>query len=247
MAHLLEEIARFAASPALRALVITGCDPVFSSGANIKGFQRSIDERRDELAPEPTIWEDLDAGWYEEAAGKAIGPDLVRALYNLQKPSIAAVNGPAFGFGCGVALSCDIRIASERAAFSEAFVRYGLPSADGSCWQLPRLIGMGNTLYMQYTAEPVDAAEAHRLGLVSKVVAHDRLMETTMALAQRLGSGATQAYALTKMLVLKSFGQSFPESLADGARAQTLTRRTEDYREGVRAFIEKREPQFKGR
>ena len=87
---------------------------------------------------------------------EAMGPAIVRKLWNLQKPTIAAVNGAAYGLGCGLALSCDIRIASEAARFSEAFVRNGLIPADGSAWQLPRLIGMSNTLLLQYTGDAVD-------------------------------------------------------------------------------------------
>ena len=89
--------------------------------------------------------------------------------YQLQKPSIAAVNGHAMGVGMGVALGCDIRIASEKAVFSEAFVRMGLIPGDGSSWQLPRLIGLSNTLLLQYTGDRVDGSEAYRMGLVSKV------------------------------------------------------------------------------
>src|SRR5581483_10300071 len=163
-------------------------------------------------------------------------------LHHLQKPSIAAVNGAAYGLGCGIALTCDIRIASEKARFSEAFVRNGLIPADGSCWQLPRMIGVGNTLLLQYTGDPIDGAEAYRLGMVSQVVPHEALMDTTMQLAARLAQGPTYSMALIKALVQKAQGQSLEQHLIDAGRAQNLARTTEDHREGVRAFLEKRPP-----
>lgn len=243
------EIDRFAKDSELRALVLTGTDPAFSSGANVRGFQRQIDRPKEEQeAPaETTPWEELDPSRYLHTVTPSAGPPLIAQLHHLQKPSIAAVNGAAYGQGCGLALSCDIRIASEQARFSEAFVRNGLVSADGSCWQLPRLIGMSNTLLMQYTGDPVDGNEAYRLGLCSRVVPHKQLMDAALELATRLAHGPTYAYALTKMLVHKALNQTLEEALIDGGHAQALARKTEDHREGVRAFLEKRQPQFKGR
>ena len=123
---------------------------------------------------------------------EAMGPAIVRKLWNLQKPTIAAVNGAAYGLGCGLALSCDIRIASEAARFSEAFVRNGLIPADGSAWQLPRLGGLSNTCSCN-TPATRSTARAFRMGLCSKVVPHEALMDTTMALATRLAQGPTFA------------------------------------------------------
>ena len=168
-------------------------------------------------------------------------------LYNLQKPTIAAVNGYAMGIGMGMAISCDIRVASTEAGFSEAFIRNGLIPADGSCWQLPRMIGLGNTLLLQYTGEIVPADEAYRMGMVNKVVPHDELMETTMEMAQRLAHGPTYSMSLIKWLVHKSLHTDLEESLRISGAAQSIARETEDHKEGVRAFLEKRQPEFKGR
>lgn len=242
------ELDRFARDPDLRVLVLTGTDPAFCSGANVRGFQRQIDQRAAEQAPPAaTPWEDWDPSRYGHVVTRPGAPPLVLRLYHLQKPSIAAVNGAAYGLGCGIALTCDIRIASEQARFSEAFVRNGLIPADGSCWQLPRMIGLSNTLLLQYTGDAIDGQEAYRLGLVSKVVPHEQLMETALALADRLAHGPTYSYALIKGLVQKALGQTLEEHLIDANRAQNLARKTEDHREGVRAFLEKRQPQFKGR
>ena len=151
------------------------------------------------------------------------------------------------GVRMGVALACDIRIAAEKAQFSEAFVRMGLIPGDGSCWQLPRLIGLSNTLLLQYTGDRVDGNEAYRMGLVSKVVPDDAIMEASMELATRLAQGPTQSLSLIKYLVHKSLETNLRESLALSHVAQEQARQTDDHKEAVRAFLEKRRPEFKGR
>lgn len=242
------EIDRFGQDPDLRVLVLTGAEPAFCSGANVRGFNRAVQQREAQgTPPPPGPWELLDPAYMADSRHEAMGPAIVRQLWNLQKPSIAAVNGAAYGLGCGVALSCDIRIASQNARFSEAFVRNGLIPADGSAWQLPRLIGLSNTLLLQYTGDAVDGQEAYRLGLCSKVVPPDDLMPTTLELATRLAQGPTFSMSLIKMLVHKAQQQDLAEHLTQAARAQNLARQTEDHKEGVRAFLEKRKPNFKGR
>ena len=250
------ELARLEASPDLRAVVITGTDPSFCSGANVERMDRANDARQEgqtipeDLSPK----EYLDRQWSARADDSTPGAETLDGvrfvplrLYELQKPSIAAVNGHAMGLGMGIALSCDIRIASENARMSETFIRRGLIPADGSCWQLPRMIGLGNTFMLQYTGEVLDAQEVYRLGIVSKVTPHDELMETTMDLAQRLAQGPTYSMALIKQLVQRSLHIDFAESLRLAGPAQEIARATEDHREGVRAFVEKRSPSFKGR
>jgi enoyl-CoA hydratase/carnithine racemase len=245
---------RLESEPGLRAMVITGRDPSFCSGANVKRMDQANVERVEEpgIPEDESPFEYLDHRWAESAeadGGEEI--DAVRfvalKIHKLQKPSIAAVNGFALGLGMGIALSCDIRIASEEAQFSETFIKRGLIPADGSCWQLPRMIGLGNTLLLQYTGDFVDAQEALRLGLVSKVTPHQDLMETTMDLAQRIAQGPTYSMALIKRLVQKSLHTDLEESMRLAGPAQGIARQTEDHREGVRAFIEKRKPVFRGR
>jgi enoyl-CoA hydratase/carnithine racemase len=147
----------------------------------------------------------------------------------------------------GIALSCDIRITSESATFSETFIQRGLIPADGSCWQLPRMIGLGNTLLLQYTGDRIDAREALRLGIASKVVPHELLIQETMELATRLAHGSTYGMALVKRLVHRSLHTDFEASMRLAGVAQEIARRTDDHREGVRAFVEKRRPEFTGR
>jgi enoyl-CoA hydratase/carnithine racemase len=249
-----QELARLELDSNLRTLVLTGRDPSFCSGANV----RRMDEANKQGAEQPPVptdltpWEHLEQQWdsLREDSGSA-EIDSVRGvtlrLHNLQKPSIAAVNGYAMGLGMGIALSCDIRIASDNARFSETFVRRGLIPADGSCWQLPRMIGLTNTLLLQYTGDTIEAEDAYRLGIVSKVVSHETLMETTMALAQRLAQGPTYSMALIKKLVYRSLHTDFAESLRLAGPAQAIARSTEDHKEGVRAFVEKRQPVYRGR
>tara|TARA_B100000809_G_scaffold149597_1_gene147115 strand:+ start:95 stop:946 length:852 start_codon:yes stop_codon:yes gene_type:complete len=246
-----QELERLDADADLRTLVLTGTDPSFCSGANVKRMAQANEDREEEPPPHCiSPWDHLQKQWDSMATGESY-MDGVRfiplKLHNLQKPSIAAVNGYAMGLGMGIALSCDIRIASESARFSETFIRRGLIPADGSCWQLPRMIGISNTYMLQYTGDSVEAQEAHRLGMISKVTSHAELMGTTMELARRLASGPTYSMSLIKKLVQESLFKNLEESLLMAGPAQDIARSTFDHKEGVRAFVEKRQPVYKGR
>ena len=254
-AELMQALDEYEQSPGDRMLVITGTDPSFCSGANVRQMGQRIQDQAgkgeitDTEPPARLPWGSMEAGLgrrrAEEFGGGAAMVPL--RIHELQKPSLAAVNGHAYGVGMGVAISCDIRIASEQAAFAEAFVRMGLIPGDGSCWQLPRLIGLSNTFLMQYTGQAVDGNEAFRMGLVSRVVPHDELMPAAMELATRLAHGATQSISLIKYLVQKSTHTDMRESLEMAHVAQEAARATEDHKEAVQAFIDKRRPDFTGR
>jgi 2-(1,2-epoxy-1,2-dihydrophenyl)acetyl-CoA isomerase len=248
MGELTSEIDRFSSDPDLRVLVLTGEDPAFCSGANVRGFNRAIEQRERAGAQETTSWWDqLDPSFTAKVSRAPGGPEIVLQLHTLQKPSIAAVNGAAYGLGCGIALSCDFRVASEKARFSEAFVRNGLIPADGSAWQLPRLIGFSRTLWMQYTGEPIDGAEAARIGLANVCVPHEQTLSTALEMATKLAHGPLVSMSLIKQLVFQGFNQTLAEHMTVASRAQNIARTTEDHKEGVRAFLEKRQPNFKGR
>jgi enoyl-CoA hydratase/carnithine racemase len=253
MGLLTGHIDRFATDPDLRCLVITGAGTAFSSGANVRGFARRIasaeaSATEDGAAPDvPQPWQQLDPVYTARETGNfAMGPAIVRQLHNLQKPSIAAVNGHAYGLGCGIALSCDFRIAAESARFNEAFIRNGLVPADGSAWQLPKLVGMANALWMQFSGEAVDGQEAYRIGLANKVVPDDQLMKATLEMAGKLASGPVFAMGLLKQLIHQGYQQDLSQHLPLASRAQALTRTTYDHKEGVQAFLEKRKPEFRG-
>jgi 2-(1,2-epoxy-1,2-dihydrophenyl)acetyl-CoA isomerase len=254
MEQLTGQIDRFARDRDLRCLVITGAGPSFSSGANVRGFARRIEATEaggageaGEEEPVPQPWQELDPTYYARETGDfAMGPPIVRQLHNLQKPSIAAVNGHAYGLGCGIALSCDFRVASASARFNEAFIRNGLVPADGSCWQLPKLVGMANALWMQFSGEAIDGHEAYRIGLANQVTEDSELMTVALEMAGKLARGPVYAMGLIKQLIHQGFQQDLSQHLPLASRAQALTRTTYDHKEGVRAFLEKRPPEFRG-
>jgi len=247
----IEAIDMFESSPELRVLVLTGQDPSFCSGANVRGFQARISQTDQYAADFPAVpWEHMDPQHslkhrkeLDEDSGNQFIP---WRLWQIQKPTIAAVNGFAYGIGSGLSLSCDIRYASENAIFSESFVHMGLIPADGSCWQLPRLIGLSNTFLVQYTGDRLTADEALRLGLVSKVVPHSELMPTVMSLAAQLANGPTYSMGLIKYLVHQGLNSDLRANLDSARSAMALARQTVDHREGVQAFVEKRKPKFLG-
>ena len=247
------EIDRLEKDPNLRCLVLTGRDPAFCSGANVRGMARSIQE--DEAAggkkalPEKpwdaVLGRESDPAYFEETV------EGVRALplrlSRLQKPSIAAVNGYAMGLGLGIALSCDIRFSSESANFSETFIQRGLIPADGSCWQLPRMIGLSNTFMLQYTGDKIDPETALRMGLISKIYPHEKLMAETVEFAKQIAESPTYSMGVIKWLVQRSLDVDFETSMKLAGVAQTVARDTHDHKEGVQAFIDKRKPRYIGK
>lgn len=251
--ELMDELDRFEDDPEDRLLLLTGTEPSFCSGANVKRFQNDIQGRESEVADEspPTPsgkpWAQLEARLGDMSKiSRSLASTVPLRIFELQKPSIAAVNGHAMGVGMGLALSCDMRIASEKAVFSEAFVRMGIVPGDGSCWQLPRLIGLSNTFLLQYTGDKVDGTEAYRMGLVNKVVPPEELMPAAMELASRLAQGPTQSLSLIKYMVHKSMEMNLKDSLGMARIALGLCHETKDHKEAVQAFLEKRPPKFIG-
>jgi enoyl-CoA hydratase/carnithine racemase len=250
----MDALDRFEDDPEQRVVLMTGTEPSFCSGANVRSFNKQIEEREEgpsdneEAAALP--WGLMEARLGRRPEQEVFGGGaslLPLRIHKLQKPSIAAVNGHAMGVGMGVALACDIRFASEKAVFSEAFSRMGLIPGDGSSWQLPRLIGLSNTLLLQYTGDRIDSNEAYRMGVVSKVLPDDALMAASIELAAKLAKGPMVSLSLIKYLVHRSLETDFEESLKIAHVAQDQARSTEDHKEAVQAFLEKRQPEFKGR
>ena len=252
--EMMDALDRFEDDPQQRVLLLTGTEPSFCSGANVRGFSQSIQEQEGQSAENEGAstlpWGHMEARFAHRQEKVEFGGQVSRVplrIHRLQKPSVAAVNGHAMGVGMGVALACDIRYAAEKAVFSEAFSRMGLIPGDGSCWQLPRLIGLSNTLLLQYTGDRIDGNEAYRMGVVSKVLPDGSLMEAAVELAARLARGPMVSLSLIKYLVHQSLETDFEQSLEIAHVAQEQARGTEDHKEAVQAFLEKREPNFQGR
>jgi 2-(1,2-epoxy-1,2-dihydrophenyl)acetyl-CoA isomerase len=171
---------------------------------------------------------------------------LVKGLRELPLPVVCAVNGVAAGAGCNFVFACDLVIAARSARFIEAFSRIGLIPDAGGTYFLPRLAGSARALAMSLLAEPVSAERAEAWGLIWKCVDDAELAPQALALAKHLAAGPTRAYALIKQALCASAGHSLAEQLALEARLQREAGRSEDFREGVAAFLQKRNPNFRG-
>ena len=214
----------------VRAAVVTGEGPVFSSGGNVKDMQRYFQQQ---LSPE-SIREEYRRGIQR----------LPRALYNLDVPVIAAVNGPAIGAGLDLTCMCDIRIASEKATFAESFVKVGIVPGDGGAWLLPRAVGMSKASEMAFTGEALTAQEALACGLVSRVVAPEALLETALGLARKIAANPGGVLRMTKRLLREGERATLESLLEISASYQAIAHMEPDHHEAVRAFVAKRPPKF---
>ncbi|MBI2862912.1 MAG: enoyl-CoA hydratase [Chloroflexi bacterium] len=216
-----------AANRQVRAVLLTGAGRAFCSGADVKEM----------------------ADIQDAHGGRALMRDfqrVTRAIAGLDKPVITAVNGVAAGGGCSVALTADMIIAAEGVQFIQIFARVGLVPDMGSMYFIPRMIGLAKAKELMLTAEALDAREAERLGMVNHVVPANELLPTARALARRLAQGPTVAFGMAKAVLNRTFSLDFATFLELEAYAQGMCFPTEDYKEGTRAFLDKREPRFKG-
>ena len=222
--------ARITADNSVKAVIVTGAGPVFSSGGNVKDMRRFFD---DDIAPAAI------RDWYRQGIQR-----ITLSLYNLDVPTIAAVNGPAIGAGCDLACMCDIRIAAESASFAESFIRVGIVPGDGGAFLLPRAVGMSKAAEMSFTGDAIDASDALACGLVSRVVPDDKLMEEARALAARIARNPGPTLRMTKRLLREGQHAKIDTLLEMSAGFQAIAHKTPQHKEAVMAFIEKRKPVF---
>ncbi len=216
-----------------RCVILTGAGRAFSAGGDIKAMQAKTGTFGGST---PAI-----SDGYRDNIHQ-----MLRALYNLRVPVIAAVNGPAIGLGCDVACLADMRIASEKAKFGVTFLKLGIIPGDGGTWILPRIIGPARAAELFYTGDVIDAATALDWGMVSRVVAPDALMEEAHALALRVAAQPPHALRQAKMLLRQGQQIGYDSALELAANTQAMMHTTRDHAEGVSALIEKRTPNFKG-
>ena len=222
------------ADPGVRCVVITGSGRAFSAGGDLKAMKA-----RGELF--------AGSGAEIRERYRRVVHRIVRSLYGLEVPLIAAVNGPAMGLGCDIAGLADIRIASPQASFGVPFLKLGIIPGDGGSWLLPRNVGYARAAEMLFTGRSIDAQTAERWGLVNRVVPHDVLMDEAMATAEQVASHAPHALRMGKALLRQGRDMNFDQMLEMSAAMQALAHLTDDHIEGVTAVLEKRPADFTGR
>jgi enoyl-CoA hydratase/carnithine racemase len=220
-------IGEFQTNDQIGVIIITGAGRAFSAGGDIEYFEKE----------------------WNTAKFRAESHRLMQffdELEQIEKPVLAAINGPCTGAGLQVTLSCDLRIASDQSRFGFRENNIGLLPGAGGCSRLVKLIGYGKAKELIFTGEMISAEVAERTGLVNRVVAHEELMKHTRALAEHLLTRAPEALGLAKRVLWHSVNSDFQTGRTLEALAQSVLLKTSDHREGIRAFREKRKPRFKG-
>lgn len=215
----------------VRAILLTGAGRGFCAGQDLTEFSETSDGKP------PDIEAHLERAYHK----------LIPIMVEIPKPVVCAVNGVAAGAGVSLAIACDVRIASEAARFTQAFVKIGLVPDSGGTWLLPRVVGAAKALELSITGEMVDAESALRMGLVSRVVAADALEKESLDYAAALAALPTVAIGEAKALIRDAIASDLNQALRREAQAQSRMGQTHDFMEGVTAFNEKREPRFEGR
>ncbi|SPU48802.1 crotonase/enoyl-CoA hydratase family protein [Bordetella trematum] len=226
----LEAAARIEADPSVRAVIITGAGPAFCAGGDVKAMWQQASGEREGLQ----IRQEYRSGIQK----------LPLALFNLEVPLIAAVNGPAIGAGLDLACMCDIRIAASSATFAESFVKLGIIPGDGGAWLLPRIVGLSRASEMSFTGMTLDADTALQWGLISRVVPPQELLGAAMDIAAKIVANPPSAVRLTKRLLREGLHTRLDTLLEMSAAFQALSHQTAEHREAVTAFIERRKPVF---
>lgn len=232
--QLLAGLTAFDANEEVRAVLLTGAGRAFCSGGDVKQMRERLDNQ-------------TAANTVHPVHKTPIRNRIIRTMREMGVPVIAAVNGPAAGAGMNLALACDLRIASEHAVFSEAFIKRGVPPDWGGTYFLTRLVGTAKACELIFSGDMIGAEEALRLGIVNRVEPHETFYQAALDWARQLAAGPTLAIALAKRNIYTNLDVSLGAALDNEAYAIEAARDTDDSAEGIRSFIEKREPNFKGR
>lgn len=233
MSELVDLCRQIRSDHSIKVLILTGEGSAFCAGGNVKDMQ----QRGGIFAGSPYELRDS----YRDSIQR-----IPLALYELDVPVIAAVNGPAIGAGLDLACMCDIRIASDKAIFAESFVKVGIVPGDGGAWLLPRVIGMPRASLLAFTGDTINAAKALEWGLVAEVVPDNLLQSNAQALAHRIAANPSHALRLTKRLLREGQHVRLDSLLELSAAYQALAHHTNDHLEAVNAFLDKRTPQYTG-
>jgi len=229
-----EAAARINSDRSIRAAILTGSGKAFSAGGDVKAMR----EKGGAFGgPGVAIRERYRNGIHK----------IVRSVWNIEVPLIAAVNGPAIGLGNDVACLADVRVASDTAIFGATFLKIGLVPGDGGAWLLPRVIGMARASELLYTGDTIDAQTALQWGLVSRVVPAATLQAEAMKLAQKMAAQPPDVLRMTKKLLREGQSVSFDNIMELSAAMQALAHHSEDHAEAINAFFEKRPGNYKGR
>ncbi len=228
MGELREAFRALAQDVTVGAIIVTGAgDKAFVAGADIKEMAGLTPLQAREFA--------------------LLGQQITHLMETMDKPIIAAINGVALGGGCELAMACDIRIASDRAVLGQPEVSLGIPPGFGGSQRLPILVGKGKAAELIFTGEQIGATEAERIGLVNRVVSHEKLMDEAKALAAKILEKGPFAIALSKAAIQRATEGGLTQGLLYEAEVFAQAFATEDQKEGMRAFLEKRRPMFRGR
>jgi enoyl-CoA hydratase/carnithine racemase len=227
----------------IRAVILTGAGKYFSTGINLSMFTDAKGMVEKDGGVEDKITDDAD-----QTYGKGTPVAAVIRMRSMNKPVIAAINGPTVGAALSLVLGCDIRIASDKARFSMIFVKRGIAADTGGSFTLPRAVGLAKACEMVLTGDMIDAAEAERIGLVNRVVPHDDLMKAARELALKITKNPPLAVAMAKADLYKAMAEKdLIKQMKREEKTQEVLINTEDFMEAASAFLEKREPVFKGK
>lgn len=230
-----DALSAWAIDPAIGAVIVTGEGRAFCAGGDVGSMAKGSEIGGDDVSMEQKV----DRLRY--------GQEICWMLHSMPKATIAAVNGFSVGAGLGLALSCDLRISSDKAKYGTAYAKVGYGGDYGTTWQLTQLVGEAKAKEMFFLPDIIDAQEAHRINLVNRVVSHDDLMKEANAVAERIAAGPRVSYRYMKENINLATRQDFRTILDREAFTHIRCGETEDHKEGATAFVEKRDPVFKGR